>query len=282
MQVKSVNIKSCNQSKNSRLVWTESKLDDLMRSIKENGLLQPIGVYKKGTKYEVCYGNRRLVACKKLGWKTVPAVIVDKPDNNDDIDIMNLSENLQRENLTLQEVGRYIEKLHRKGEGLTFKEIAARLGVTHGYIASAASEFSRVPREFRSKIVANPGSAKKVPAGMLSMSSARAVEKTRKQWGLTTTQTKKLYKAAMITGFSYERVSDYADKILKDQKATPKQVVDSVNLANKRVPVTMFFSEDDYETLRTKFIVKGPFGNMPEVCRAIFNRKITTPVKCRS
>jgi ParB family chromosome partitioning protein len=57
-------------------------LNDLMRSILEKGLLQPIIVRMINDKnyYEIVAGYRRYFACKKLGWKKIPCQIIDITD----------------------------------------------------------------------------------------------------------------------------------------------------------------------------------------------------------
>ena len=62
-----------------RKAFSDNELDDLVGSIRENGLLQPIMVVKKpgGDTYDLLAGHLRLAACKKLGWKTIPAVVMD-------------------------------------------------------------------------------------------------------------------------------------------------------------------------------------------------------------
>ncbi|HTL52631.1 MAG TPA: ParB N-terminal domain-containing protein, partial [Planctomycetota bacterium] len=54
-------------------------VEQVARSIAANGLLQPIMVVKKpgGDAYDLLAGHLRLAACRKLGWKTIPAVVMD-------------------------------------------------------------------------------------------------------------------------------------------------------------------------------------------------------------
>lgn len=52
-------------------------IDDLVESIRNNGLIQPIVVDRDG---DLVAGERRLVAVQRLGWKTIPTVIVDLDD----------------------------------------------------------------------------------------------------------------------------------------------------------------------------------------------------------
>ncbi|MEM3473825.1 MAG: ParB/RepB/Spo0J family partition protein [archaeon] len=69
----------------------------LINSIKELGLLQPILVYETENQYEVVAGTRRLLACKYLGYKTIPCIVLKKNEYS-----IPLSENYNRsENIIL-------------------------------------------------------------------------------------------------------------------------------------------------------------------------------------
>lgn len=72
--------------------------EELLESIKENGLLEPIIVrsFSAGT-YEIISGHRRVSACKELGINTVPAIVREM--TKDEAVIAMVDSNLQRENL---------------------------------------------------------------------------------------------------------------------------------------------------------------------------------------
>ncbi len=127
MNIKTIDLDLIDQNENSRVVYKRGDLAELMLSMKEAGLLQPVGVKKTGDRYEAVFGNRRIMAAKKLGWTEIQAHIVDAKTDNDR-DILNLIENIKRKNTTLAEDGRVFSNLlHR---GLTIKEICARVGIT--------------------------------------------------------------------------------------------------------------------------------------------------------
>jgi len=74
-----------------------SDLTDLQRSIQSMGLLQPIIVRSVKGKLEVVVGQRRFLACKGLGWKTIPAVKREMTDR--EALILSLTENVQIDSL---------------------------------------------------------------------------------------------------------------------------------------------------------------------------------------
>jgi len=65
-----------------RKVFEEEALAELIHSIKEFGVLQPIVVRPKGDDFELIMGERRLRASKEAGLTAIPAVIRDTTDDN--------------------------------------------------------------------------------------------------------------------------------------------------------------------------------------------------------
>ena len=84
-------------------------LGDLQASIKSVGLLQPIVVREVKGKPEVVVGQRRFLACKALGWDTIPAVKRKLTDR--EALILSLSENIQVDSLNPIERARATEEL---------------------------------------------------------------------------------------------------------------------------------------------------------------------------
>ncbi len=86
-----------------RKEFDEGSIECLAKSLKEHGLLQPIVVAKKREGgFLLVAGERRLRAAKKLGWFSIPAVVVDEGDE-DRLKLMQLIENVQRKDLNLVE-----------------------------------------------------------------------------------------------------------------------------------------------------------------------------------
>jgi ParB/RepB/Spo0J family partition protein len=107
-------------------------LDELAASIRDLGLLQPVGVRLQGERFVVVYGHRRVAAAVLLGWLTIPAVLVDAPSDEDPL--RSLVENIQRRQLSPAERADALERLVATGIG--GKELARRLGMSPNVIWS--------------------------------------------------------------------------------------------------------------------------------------------------
>lgn len=92
-----------------RTYYDEQKLADLVASIKEKGILQPILVRKSGAEYEVIAGERRLKAARSLNLESIPVVIKTATDR--EALVLALIENIQREELNAIEEAQGFRKL---------------------------------------------------------------------------------------------------------------------------------------------------------------------------
>jgi len=108
-------------------------LSELAQSIKTYGLLQPILVRRYEGKFQLVAGERRLRACKLLGWQQIPAVI--REVNDSAMAAMALIENLQRENLDFFEDAEGYQRLLEEF-GLTQEVLAQRIGKSQSTIAN--------------------------------------------------------------------------------------------------------------------------------------------------
>ncbi len=262
--------------KNSRMSVSKEELNGLMQSIKQVGLLQPIGVVKNGTGYEICYGNRRFMACSKLGFSHIPVVVHERKKESD-IDLKNLTENIQRRNISINEAGRYITILNK--EGLSNAEIAVRLGVEKSYVPACLRAFNETPEKFRDDLdvkVTKSGRTKHTP-GKISLSTATKISSARKLYSLNHKQEEQLYTLAKTTDdFKADNIRDYARAI----KEGHKNVYEAVPTL-KYVTFTIAMTEDEHERLEKKYVLDGPFRSVSAACRAILSGKIHERVKVK-
>lgn len=140
---KEIEIKDIFVKDNIRTRIDESDVSDLMLDIKQKGLLQPVGVAQEGKKYEMLYGNRRLQACKKLGYSTINAKVFKGPLTKVQKIAINASENIHREDVSPYEFARAANNLLK--EGLNKTEVAIVLSVPVAKIEAALRILERVP-----------------------------------------------------------------------------------------------------------------------------------------
>jgi ParB family chromosome partitioning protein len=139
----------------------DAKIEDLARSIRSNGIIQPIVVRKVEGGYEIVAGERRWRASQRLGLLKVPVVVRDIPE--DRLLAAALIENIQREDLNPIEEAHAYRRL-TEDYHLTQEQIADAVGKDRSSVANYL-RLLRLPQEVR----ANLGS------GALSMGHARAL-----------------------------------------------------------------------------------------------------------
>jgi ParB family chromosome partitioning protein len=113
---------------------SEEALGELVASIREHGLLQPLVVRSRDAGWEIVAGERRWRALKLLGWKSAPVIVRDLTDEQ--MLLVALVENLQREELSALEEARSYQQLADQF-GLTQQKIAARVGKDRSTVANA-------------------------------------------------------------------------------------------------------------------------------------------------
>jgi len=132
-----------------RTEFNEEQLEELADSIKENGVLQPLVVKRKGEEFELICGERRLRASKLLGLDTVPVVVNDVATQ--DLLEVALIENIQREDLNAFEEARAYLRLVEE-RGYSQEEIAKRVGKNRTTISNSL-RLLRLPNEIRDMVL---------------------------------------------------------------------------------------------------------------------------------
>ncbi len=113
--------------------FDENQLSELMLSIKEHGVIQPIIVRQSLNGYEIVAGERRWRATKALDITTIPVVV--KKFTDQQVMEIALIENLQREDLNPVEIANAYKKIITN-YNLTQEELANRLGVSRPNVAN--------------------------------------------------------------------------------------------------------------------------------------------------
>jgi ParB family chromosome partitioning protein len=151
-------------SQQPRLQMDDARLDELARSIKANGIIQPILVRRVDDGYRIIAGERRWRAARKAGLTKVPVVIRESVTGGDkELLELALIENLQRENLNPIDEALAYHRLMDE-HALTQEEIAAAVGKDRASVANYM-RLLKLDDEVRSQVA----------AGQLTMGHARAL-----------------------------------------------------------------------------------------------------------
>ena len=117
-----------------RTRFREEALDELARSIKASGIIQPLVLRPIGNRYQLIAGERRWRAAQRAGLNKVPAIVRQVPD---ELALeMTLVENIQREDLNAIEAARAFERLMDEFQ-LTQEAVAERTGKDRATVANS-------------------------------------------------------------------------------------------------------------------------------------------------
>jgi ParB family chromosome partitioning protein len=133
-----------------RLEFDKERLQELVESIREKGVVQPVIVRPVGGEFELIAGERRLRAAKSLGMSSVPAIV----KNVDDEQALELAivENVQRENLNPIEEARAYRTLNDTF-ALTQDDIAKKVGKSRAAVTNAM-RLLKLPDDIQEDITA--------------------------------------------------------------------------------------------------------------------------------
>jgi ParB family chromosome partitioning protein len=120
-------------------------LKELMASIKEKGILEPIIVRKKDERHEIIAGERRYIASKRLGLKEIPCIEMNVSDN-EAMEIA-LIENIQRKNLNAFEEADGLKALSEM-YGYSHEQIAVKVGKARSTVTEIVN-ISKIPEDVR-------------------------------------------------------------------------------------------------------------------------------------
>jgi ParB family chromosome partitioning protein len=142
----------------------DARLDDLAKSIRSNGIIQPIVVRKVGDRFQIIAGERRWRAARQAGLLRVPVVVRNvEPGQERSLLEMALIENIQREDLNPIEEALAYRRLADDFQ-LTQEEIAVAVGKDRASVANHL-RLLKLPEEIRDDVA----------SGRLSMGHARAL-----------------------------------------------------------------------------------------------------------
>jgi ParB family transcriptional regulator, chromosome partitioning protein len=117
-----------------RTVFRDEHLEELVASIREQGIIQPLIARQRGDKYELIAGERRWRAAQRVGLAEAPVIVREASDQ--DVLELALIENLQREDLNAIEEANAFARLAREF-GLRQEDIAQKVGKSRAAVANS-------------------------------------------------------------------------------------------------------------------------------------------------
>ncbi len=140
-----------------RTDFDPNALEELKKSILQNGLIQPITVRRiTPENYQLISGERRLRACKEIGHKDIPSYII-KVETKEAMLALSLIENIQREKLNPIEIAVAYKRLLEECR-LSQEQVAERVGKDRTTITNSI-RLLKLPKSIQESIISNSISA---------------------------------------------------------------------------------------------------------------------------
>ena len=238
-----------------RKTFNDASIEELARSVKEHGIIQPLVVTKIGdNKYRLIAGERRFRAAQKAGLDNVPVVVKETMTDGDVLQVA-LIENIQREDLNPIEEAYAYHQLHEEFQ-LTQEEISKRVGKERSTVANFL------------RLLKLPDSVKKLlAAGQLSMGHARAilaVDSAKKQEQLAERVVKRNLNVRQTEMLAAETANKGADKAEQPEKEKDVFTRD----AEERLARTLR-SKVEIDRKRRGGVIHIRFGSEDELIRLV-------------
>lgn len=193
-----------------RTDFNPEALEELKKSILQNGLIQPITVRRLNGNYQLISGERRLKACLGIGYKEIPAYII-KVESDEAMLALALIENIQRENLNAIETANAYKRLMDECQ-LTQEQIAETVGKNRTTIANSI-RLLKLPEEIQASIIKDE----------ISAGHARAIINLPSE-KLQLLALKKI----LTEGLSVRKVEQLAKQITTENSKTTKRSVTKI------------------------------------------------------
>ena len=236
-----------------RNYFDDKKLNELMTSIKEYGVLQPVVVQKLDSGFELIVGERRWRASKKLGLKKIPAVIREVNDTQS-LEIA-IIENIHRQDLNPIEEAEAYARLSNEF-ALTQEMVAEKVGKSRAAVANIL-RLLKLSRNIKEDLISEKISMGHARA-LLGLEESKQMETLRNEivkQDLTVRQTEsrvnKLKKGVLDKPITQKANKDIFTKDLeKDLARRLGTKVDILPKKNGGKLIVTYYSDDDLERIQ--------------------------------
>jgi len=214
-----------------REVFDDEAMEELKKSIAENGILEPPVVRRKDDFFELVAGERRYRAAKELGFETIDVILMEV-ESDEKMIILSLVENIQREDLNAIEEAKAYRQI-MDGTGVTQEQLSEMVGKSRSAVANTLRllSLSKPVQDMVSEGTLAPGSARAlvpVEDKSLQLKLARRIAKE---------------------GLSSRRAEALVRRVLSRDSAAP--------LRKRLTPFLEAVREDLQRALSTEVKIKG-------------------------
>lgn len=234
-----------------RNYFDEKKLQELVTSIEEHGVLQPVVVQKSDSGYELIVGERRWRASKKLGLKKIPAVIREVSDAQS-LEIA-IIENIHRQDLNPIEEAEAYGRLANEF-ALTQEMVAKKVGKSRAAVANTL-RLLKLSRNIKEDLISEKISMGHARA-LLGLENSKQMESLRKEivkQDLTVRQTESRVNKIKKGGKSSVSPAK-KDIFIKDlEKDLSRRLGTKVDISPKKNGgklIVTYYSDDDLERIQ--------------------------------
>ncbi len=236
-----------------RSYFNDKKLEELVSSIEEHGVLQPVVVQKAGSGYELIVGERRWRASKKLGLKKIPAVIREVSDAQS-LEIA-IIENIHRHDLNPIEEAEAYSRLANEF-ALTQEMVAKKVGKSRTAVANTL-RLLKLSRNIKEDLISEKISMGHARA-LLGLENSKQMEILRKEilkQDLTVRQTEDRVNKARAGSVNKPGPSAAKkDIFIKDlENDLARRLGTKVDISPKKKGgklVVTYYSDDDLERIQ--------------------------------
>lgn len=245
-------------SRQPRKRFDREPIDELCRSIKEHGIIQPLAVRPNGDRYEIIAGERRWRAARQAGLDEIPVIILDV-DRKTAFE-MALVENLQREDLNPVEEALGYKALMEEFK-LTQEQAAEKVSKSRPAVANALRILT-LPPEIIGMVEKGELSAGHAKAVLQVKDNKLALELAKRavERKLSVRQTEELASklSAGDKNKAFEIKVNYAQELEKKIEKALKRKVKIIHSAKKGKIVLEYYGLDDLDNLTKALInLKG-------------------------
>lgn len=208
-------------------------LDDLARSIKEKGIIQPLIVRRKGEGYEIVAGERRWRAAQKASLHQIPVVIRDF----DDTEVLEIAiiENIQRADLNpVEEAAGYVQLMNKFGH--TQEKLAEALGKSRSHIANTM-RLMQLPETVQNYVIEGQLSAGHARTLITASDPVTLAQKVISS-DLSVRETEKLVRKAAQSATAGETVGSRKSRNVVEKSADTRALENDLS-ANLRMKVSV-------------------------------------------